>query len=73
MNDGEIAFSPANFVIYCLLNIYGGILMSPSPMAAHCQYSCKSFILCLFNLTVLPCVKLFSLINTDIVCQEKCH
>ena len=33
------------FVTYCLLNISEGILMSPSPMAAHCQYACKRFAL----------------------------
>ena len=27
------------FVIYWLLDIYEGILMSASPMAAHCQHS----------------------------------
>ena len=37
MNDGEIAFSFANFVIYCLLNINGGVLMSASLMAAQWQ------------------------------------
>ena len=29
------------FVIYCLLNIYKGILISTSPMAVHCQHVCK--------------------------------
>ena len=33
------------FVIYCLLNIYKGILMSAKPMAAHCQHVCKCFAL----------------------------
>ena len=33
------------FVIYCLLNIYEGILMSVLPMAAHCQHACKHFAL----------------------------
>ena len=33
------------FVIYCLLNIYKGILMSALPMAAHCQHTWKCFTL----------------------------
>ena len=32
-------------VIYCLLNIYKGIIMSALPMAAHCQHVCKHFAL----------------------------
>ena len=32
-------------VIYCLLNIYEGILTSALPMAAHCQHTCKHFAL----------------------------
>ena len=60
------------FVIYCLLNVYKRILMSALPMATHCQHVCKQFTL----YTQLYCstdIKLFSPINTDIVCQEKCH
>ena len=30
-------------------------------------------LLCPFNFTVLPHINLFSPINTDVVCQEKCH
>ena len=42
------------FVIYWLLSIYEGILMSALPMVAHCQYACKRFALsvqlyCLYN------------------------
>ena len=33
------------FVIYCLLNIYEGVLMNASPMAAQCQHVCKCFAL----------------------------
>ena len=33
------------FVIHCLLNIYEGMLMSASPMAAHCQHAYKHFAL----------------------------
>ena len=33
------------FVIYCLLNICKGIVMSASPMAAQCQHACKRFTL----------------------------
>ena len=32
-------------LIYWLLNICGGILMSTSPMAAHCQHAFKCFTL----------------------------
>ena len=33
------------FVIYCLLNIYEGMLMSALPMVAHCQHTSKRFAL----------------------------
>ena len=33
------------FVIYDLLNICKGIIMSTSPMTAHCQYMYKRFVL----------------------------
>ena len=55
-------------LIYWLLNICGGILMSTSPMAAHCQHAFKCFTL--FNFTVLLHIKCFSLINTDVVCKD---
>ena len=35
------------FVIHCLLNIYEGIVMSASPMAAHFQHARKNFALSL--------------------------
>ena len=51
-------------ILYCLLTIYKGILMSAKPMAAHCQHMCKCFAL----YAVIPHIKLFSPINTDVVC-----
>ena len=33
------------FVIYCVLNIYEGMLMSATPMVAHCRCTCKHFAL----------------------------
>ena len=47
VNDSEITFSCATitFIIYCLLNIYGGILVSALPMVVHCQHACKRFAL----------------------------
>ena len=57
------------FVIYCLLNIYEGILMSASPMRAIAN-TCANVLPCLFNFNVLQHIKLFLSINTD-VCQEK--
>ena len=32
-------------VTHCVLKIYEGMLMSASPMAAHCQHACKRFTL----------------------------
>ena len=32
-------------VMYCVLNIYEGILTSPLSMASHCQLACKHFTL----------------------------
>ena len=57
------------FAIYCLLNIYEGMLMSGSPMAAHCQHACKRFTL-YAQLYCSTTYKTFSPINTDAVCQE---
>ena len=57
------------FVIYCLLNIYEGILMSGLPMAAHCQNACKCFTL-YAQLYCSTTYKTFSPINTVAVCQE---
>ena len=58
-----------HFVIYCLLNIYEGILMSASPMAVHCQHAWKRFTL-YAQLYCSTTYKTFSPINTDAVCQE---
>ena len=30
-------------ILYCLMNIYEGILNNASPMPAHCQHACKHF------------------------------
>ena len=57
--------------MYWLLNIYRGILMSESPMAAHCQHTLKLFTCCSFNLTVSLYITCLLSINTDIVYQEK--
>ena len=59
-------------LIFWLLNIYKGILMSALPMAVHCQHECKHFTLSI-NFTVLLHKKLFLPINTDVVCKEKLH
>ena len=57
------------FVIYCLLNIYEDQLMSASLMWPIAN-TCADISLCTINFTVLPHKKLFSPINTDIVCQK---
>ena len=59
------------FVMYWLLNIYEGVLMSALPMAAHCQHVCVHFTssIQLYCFTVYK--NPFLPISTDIVCQEK--
>ena len=42
---GKLLSAMLLFVMYCLLNIYEGILMSTSSMASHCQHICKHFAL----------------------------
>ena len=46
--------------------------MSASPMAAIANTR-ANVSLCTLNFTVLPHIKLFLPINTDIVCQENRH
>ena len=58
---------------YCLLNIYKGILMSAHSQWRPIANTCANVSLCMLNFTVIPHIRLFSPINTDVVCQEKRH
>ena len=42
---GKLLSAMLHFVMYCVLNIYEGILMSALPVVAHCQNKYKCFAL----------------------------